>query len=101
MNITMPETLPEYLEEPGPLQVGDMFLSKNRRKTHYWIVVGFDTTSCHLLGIGAEGEITQAASYGRHVFEGYGNIFKPRRKVGLCHGLQDMNLQVELFEEAV
>lgn len=97
MKFNMPSELPSSLQPPE-LRVGSVYISKMRRKTDYWIVIGINGDSVYMVGINREGEMTGVQSYGRWVLAGDNN-FKPRAQVGFCPGLADLAFDVELFED--
>ena len=97
MLIDMPDEI-EDISEPHEFRVGNVYRSKCRTKTHYWILLAFDDSRAHVLGIDREGNITQATTYGRHAFEGTCCGYKGRSLVGFAHGLDKMKICIEWIQ---
>lgn len=77
------------------LMVGNVYLSKNSRKTKYWICIGITQDDMALmLGINKEGEITSVANYGRHCFEDR-HWCQGRKPIGRVIDMPEMNLTIE------
>lgn len=77
------------------LAVGNVYLSKNSRKTKYWVCIGITNDDMALmLGLNEEGLPTSVANYGRHCFED-----RPwavgRKPVGRVIDMPEMNLTIE------
>ena len=91
--------IPVKIEVPIiPVEVGNIYQSKNTRKTKYWVIIGVEKSSVHCVGINDEGNITSTVSYGRHVFEGYGDIFKPRKLLGKAKALKLLSFDIEWLD---
>lgn len=88
-------------------QVGDVYPAKGGYKTKYWVVLAVGKSgkvegrgAIHLIGLNDDGEITAMQTYGRHAIEGTKDgLFKPRKLLGHVKGLDDLQFDVELFEE--
>lgn len=98
MHFNVPDK-PEKESDLSSLEVGNVYACKGGNKTKYWVVIGLDAKAVHLIGINGDGVITSTASYGRHVFEGHGNIFKGRELLGHVSGLDQLNFDVVWNEE--
>lgn len=70
--------------------VGDVYPAKGGRgDSRYWIVLAVnDKGYASCLGIGEEGQITSAQTYGVWAFE-------ERPLVGRCEGIESMNFEIE------
>jgi hypothetical protein len=67
MKFTIPQQVP--IDRPVPVEVGNVYVSKNTVKTAAWVVVGVSAHGCCLLGINSEGEVTTTQSYNLHTME--------------------------------
>lgn len=54
---------------PPEVEVGNVYGSRCRTKTHAWLIVAIIGRTAHALGLNEEGEISSTASYGVHAFE--------------------------------
>ncbi len=88
MHFTIPQQVP--IERPVPVEVGNVYVSKNTHKTVAWIVVGVSATGCCLIGINSEGEVTTTQSYNLFTME-------KRKLIGRCN-LSDLSFDIEPIE---
>lgn len=65
---------------------------QRRKKTDYWIVVGFDDKSVNLLGINKNGEVSSTVNYGIHVFTS--PLFN-RVLIGRCSSIEKLEFDIE------
>lgn len=92
MKFNIPEKISnEFVDE---IRVGNVYKCKGGNKTRFWVCMGFDEQSVSLLGLGANGEVTSAVSYGRHVFSPISTTFKPREVVGFCESLEQLEFDI-------
>lgn len=51
-----------------PVEIGNVYGSKNTHKTVAWVVMAISGNTAHLLGLDAEGRISSTQSYNVHSF---------------------------------
>jgi hypothetical protein len=94
-NLQNPQPIPDI---DYSLKVGNVYPSKNTRKTKYWIVVSLHDGMAHMFGLDGKGNITQAVSYGQHVFNGVSPLFKRGDDLcGFCQSIQDLKLDITWY----
>lgn len=101
MKFNVPNGMDDEPSRRHAMAVGNVYKCHGGGKTRFWVVMGFDDRSVSMLGINAEGKVTSATTYGRHVFEGfhYGdNLFKQRRLVGRVNGLEQLTFDLQPLE---
>jgi hypothetical protein len=94
MKFNVPEISKEQIDDPIEVCMGDVYPSKNQRKTFYWLVIGLTGNMVHCLGLDADGQITSTTSYGKHVFEGQGTLWKGRKRLGRVDGLDTLDFDI-------
>lgn len=99
MKFNLPAPMP-HPEPDDKLRVGNVYACKGGGKTAFWIVIGLDDRGVNLVGINRDGVVTSTQNYGRHVFEGPASaLFKKRTLLGYCAGLENLEFDVQWYEE--
>jgi len=94
MKFNVPQTILSA-EGLNDVRVGNVYSSKGGKNTAFWVVVGVNGDSVHLMGINREGQITSTQSYGKWVFEGSGAYNKGRPILGFVEGLDELVFDVQ------
>jgi len=75
MQFSIPQQVP--IDRPVPVEVGNVYVSKNTCKTAAWVVVGVSAHGCCILGINSDGQVTTTQSYNLYTME-------KRKLIGRC-----------------
>jgi len=85
MRFNIEEIENEFL--PRQVLLGDVYAMKGGRNRGVWVVVGLRNRMAYVLGIGDEGDVISAQSYGLHAFE-------EREPIGRCDDVEGMTFNI-------